>query len=242
MRIRFSLILAVALGTVAAWSKAQSPDMPSVTVAHKNWEEPVKLNSNGYISQWLVLGPINYGEKYNAEEITKDHLKDEPKLMPKAGDRLKVDTVEGQPGQYKTVQKELTWKLAKIDANYFDLNKILDQTSSENMGAYAVTYLESPEEMKDISFSLSSNDNCKVILNGKKVHSFVGGRQLEEDSDVVPNLTLQKGTNVIIFKVWNDSNDWSGCLRLLTKDGKPVSNVVSRLPKSEPEKDVKAAK
>ena len=85
--------------------------------------------------------------------------------------------------------------------------------------------------MKGIKFSLCSNDDGKVFLNGKKVYLFVGGRSLSEDADVVDNLTLNKGINVVVFKVWNDSNAWQGCLRLLTKDDKPVTNVTVRMPK-----------
>jgi hypothetical protein len=196
-----------------------------------SWEDPVKLDARGYIRQWLILGPINFGEKYNPDDIDKDQIKDEAKLMPKAGDKVTVATEEGQPGSSKAVQKELSWKAVKTDDFSFDLNQILRVEDSTGMGAYAVTYLDAPEEMKGIKFSLGSNDDCKIFLNGKKVHLFVGGRALDEDADVVPDLTLQKGINVVIFKVWNDANNWEGCLRLLTKDGKPLTGVTVRLPK-----------
>ena len=226
MRILLALISAVAIATVAKVNAADAPDMP-----HKNWEEPVKLDDHGYIRQWLVLGPINFGDKYNADDIDKDQIKDEAKLTPKAADKLKVDSQETQAGAQKTVQKELTWKALKTDGSELNLNKLFGLDSSENIGAYAVAYLEAPEEMKGIKFSLGSNDDCKVFLNGKKVHLFVGGRALEEDVDVVSDLTLKKGINVVIFKIWNDANDWGGCLRLLDTNGKPVKNVTTRLPK-----------
>ena len=62
-----------------------------------------------------MLGPINFGDKYNADDIDKDQINDEARLTPKAGDKLKVETQETQAGSQKTVQKELTWKALKTD-------------------------------------------------------------------------------------------------------------------------------
>src|SRR5262249_3535748 len=122
-------------------------------------------------------------------------------------------------------------KAVKSDTADFNLNKIFSIEPADGVGGYAVAYLEAPEDMKGIKFSLGSNDDCKVVLNGKKVHEYIGGRGLEEDVDVVENLSLHKGMNVLIFKIFNDSNDWAGCLRLLDAKDKPVTNVVTRLPK-----------
>ena len=35
------------------------------------------------------------------------------------------------------------------------------------------------------------------------------------------NVALVKGVNVVVFKIVNEKEDWSGCLRLTDKDGKP---------------------
>jgi hypothetical protein len=233
MRVPSVLLLAVAAGAVvpaAALPQSNSAPTPSRSLP-TSWEEPMKLDGRGYIRQWLILGPINFGDKYNADDIDKDQIKDESQLMPRPGDKVRVATEEGQAGSYKTVQKELTWKGVKTESFSFDLNQIFHVDDSTGMGAYAVSYLDAPEELTGVKFSLGSNDDCKIFLNGKKVHLFVGGRGLDEDSDVVPDLTLHKGINVVIFKVWNDANNWEGCLRLLTKDDKPLTPVTVRLPK-----------
>jgi hypothetical protein len=111
---------------------------------------------------------------------------------------------------------------------FFDLNVMLGLETSDAVGAYAVAYLEAPEEMKGIKFSWCSNDNGLIYLNGKNVAKYVGGRSLSEDADVAEDLTLTKGVNVVVFKVWNDSNNWAGCIRLLSKDDKPITNVKVR--------------
>jgi hypothetical protein len=193
--------------------------------------DPSKLDANGYIRQWLILAPIEFGDKYDAEEIDKDQITDEAKLTPKEGDKQKVKTEELKGAEYKTVEKELKWKKVVTTEYYFDINEMLLLDTSESVGGYAVAYLDVPEEMKGITFSLCSNDNGKIFLNGKSIYKYIGGRSISEDADVVEDLTLTKGVNVVIFKVWNDSNNWQGCIRLLKKDGKPVTGVTVKLAK-----------
>jgi len=180
------------------------------------------LDKDGYIHNWLVLAPINFGAAYNAEDIDKDQIPNEGNLTPKAGDKQTVKSEETVGNAPKMVDKQLTWQPVTTADHVLDFNEILKLDSSENIGAYAVAYLDAPEEMKDITFSLSSNDDGKIFLNGKSIWTYVGGRALEEDSDKVDGLTLKKGSNVLIFKVWNDSSNWQACLRILDKAGKPV--------------------
>ena len=187
--------------------------------------DPTKLDERGYIRQWLLLAPIAFGDKYNAEDIDKETIPGEAKFAPKAGDKLKVSSEEGDPGATKTVQKELTWKSVVTEDFFFDFNASFALESSDSCGGYAVAYLDAPEEIKGVTFSLSSNDDGLIYLNGKKIWSLVVGRALEEDSDTVKDLTLAKGTNVVVFKVWNDTNNWAGCIRLLDKNEKPITNV-----------------
>ena len=45
------------------------------------------------------------------------------------------------------------------------------------------------------------------------------------ESERAANVTLVKGTNVVVFKVINEANNWQGCLRFTDKGGKPVKDV-----------------
>ena len=56
-------------------------------------------------------------------------------------------------------------------------------------------------------------------------------RALEKDQDSVGDITLKKGTNVLVVKVVNTIVDWSGCVRFVDKDGKPVTGLKVRLTK-----------
>jgi len=48
-------------------------------------------------------------------------------------------------------------------------------------------------------------------------------RVIDKDSDKAEKLTLNKGVNVIVFKVINEKNDWAACARFKDKEGKPVT-------------------
>jgi hypothetical protein len=70
-----------------------------------------------------------------------------------------------------------------------------------------------------------SDDQAKVYLNGKEVFKNDEARAVEKDQDSTENLALIQGVNVLVFKVINEKEDWAGCLRFMTKDGKPVTDL-----------------
>jgi hypothetical protein len=78
---------------------------------------------------------------------------------------------------------------------------------------------------------VGSDDMCKIYLNGKEIHKATDERALEKDQDSVGDVTLKKGTNVLVVKVVNTIIDWSGCVRFVDKDGKPVTNLKVQLTK-----------
>jgi hypothetical protein len=50
-------------------------------------------------------------------------------------------------------------------------------------------------------------------------------RALALDEDVLANVALRQGSNVLILKVINETRDWSACVRLTDAGGKPVADV-----------------
>jgi len=187
------------------------------------------LDAKGYIHDWLILAPIHFGPDFNNENLDKAQIPNEANLTPREGQKQKVTSIEGDDPKAKEV--ELTWKHVIAKDYFFDVNEMLGLDSSESVGCYAVAYLDAPEEMKGITFSLCSNDDGLIYLNGTNIYTFTGGRATEEDADKVEDVTLHKGTNVVIFKVWNESNAWTGCIRLIDKAGNPIKNVRVITPK-----------
>jgi len=167
-------------------------------------------DAEGFIRNWLVLAPIPVEEGSAATELDKDFIKDEANIKPKAGDKVKVDG------------KELAWASHKTADFFIDFLASFGKERGEDVAGYAVAYVIADAEMK-VKLSVGSNDQCKAYVNGKQVLKFAETRTLEKDSDT-GETTLNKGQNVLVFKVLNEKNNWQGCARFM-KDGAPVKTL-----------------
>ena len=172
---------------------------------------------DGFICDWLLLAPIQLAsDSDGSEAINKDQIADEGQLKPKAGDKA---TVAG---------KEFAWKRIKANDYFFDLNSILSKDTEKTV-AYAVTYVRSETERSNLLLKMGSNDQGKVYLNGKVVLKATEPRALDQDTDIARNVTLNKGVNVVVFKIFNEGNDWQGCLRFTDTAGKAVTDLVIQM-------------
>jgi len=180
--------------------------------------EEASPRSDGFIRDWLLLAPIQLdANSSGADAIDKNQIPDEGSLKPKAGDKVTVDG------------KELTWKKVKATDYFLDLNGILNQQTEKTVG-YAVTYVRSEAERTNLELKMGSNDEGKVYLNGKLLLKTTEPRALEQDDDVARGITLNKGVNVVVFKIFNEGgSDWQGCLRFTDTKGKAVTNLFIRL-------------
>ncbi len=175
-------------------------------------------NKDGFIRDWLMLAPIQMkSDSDGAEEIGKSQIPDEGNLKPKAGDKVTV------------LGKEMTWKKVRASDYYLDLNALVNQQTEKTVG-YVVCYIRSEEERTNLQLKMGSNDQGKVYLNGKVLLKTTEPRTLDQDSDVAQKVTLNKGVNVLVFKIFNEGgSDWQGCVRFTDDKGKAISNLVIRL-------------
>jgi hypothetical protein len=175
-----------------------------------------KTDNEGFIQNWLMLATIPIPEGQGATDVEKEQIKDEGKLAPKDGEKIKVR------------DKELTWTAVATKDYYVDFNEILKH-QHEDVCGYLVCYAEAADEMKDLVLAVGSNDFCKVYLNGKEALKYLEPGQIEKDKTEASGITLKKGVNTIVFKVINDKNNWQGALRFKTKDGKAVTALKIKL-------------
>jgi hypothetical protein len=174
-------------------------------------DEQSGLNKDGFITTWLILAPIPLEEgQRGAAALDRDQVKNEAQLRPQAGDKAVVGG------------KELTWRVCRAKEDFFDFNDFLGKQTEDSVG-YAVCYIHAPDEMKEIPLKTGSDDQAKIYLNGTAVLKQEMDRPLETDEDTT-EVTLRKGVNVFVFKVVNESEDWSGCARFMDKDGKLIKN------------------
>lgn len=177
----------------------------------------LRPDNQGYIRDWLMLAPIPLGvENEGSLKIDEEQVNDERDLKPKAGDKSRA------------LGKELTWKAVKTPEMSFDINALLN-VQLEFAAAYMVTYVVAERDMPGLTLLMGSNDQGKVYLNGRQVVKHTESRSLEIDGSRADKVSLQKGVNVIVFKVINENNNWEGCLRFVTSDGKPVTDLKVQL-------------
>jgi hypothetical protein len=166
-------------------------------------------DNEGFIRNWLILGPIAIEGESGATAIDASFLDGEATIKPKAGDSLAI------------ANKVFTWKAHEASEYFVDFLKAFPERG-EYVAAYAVTYVLADEDMK-VTLALSTNDQGKAWLNGKQIFKFAETRVLEKDADRV-DVQLTKGQNVLILKVVNEVNNWQACARFL-KDGAPVTKI-----------------
>jgi hypothetical protein len=170
------------------------------------------VDDEGFIRNWLVLAPLALeNEDSGATEIDKDQLKDEAKLTPKEGEKVKHGG------------KELAWKKHKTADYFIDFRESFGGERGEDAAGYAVAYVICSDEMKGLKIQMGSNDQAKVYLNGTCVVKFGETRTLDKDQDSA-EVALKKGCNAVVFKVINEKNNWQGCLRF-TRGGAAVKDV-----------------
>jgi hypothetical protein len=178
-------------------------------------DEKSGVSEDGFIQRWLVLAPIPLAENQSgADALDKEQLKDEAKLKPKAGAKVKVG------------DKELSWKEHVCKEHLLDFNGLLGGQIEDSV-AYAATFVVAPEELKGVKMKTGSDDQVKVYLNGKEVFKHAEARAADKDQDST-EVTLKKGVNVVVVKVVNEKIDWSFCVRFTDKDDKPLTKLQSK--------------
>jgi hypothetical protein len=112
-------------------------------------------------------------------------------LQPRAGERV---LAAGQ---------ELDWREYHSPEALLDFNAVLGRVTHWS-AAYAVCYLESKRARDGLWLQVGSDDQAKVYLNGQEVYQCHQHRPLE-GLDMAGPAALRQGTNVLVFKVANDT-------------------------------------
>ncbi len=72
---------------------------------------------------------------------------------------------------------------------------------------------------------VGSDDQAQINLNGKRLYRQTAFREAVPDQDAVSGVTLEPGTNVLVFKVLNVTGSWGGSIRFTDSAGAPVSDL-----------------
>ena len=186
-------------------------------------EGPAAPDAKGFVRRWTLLEPIAkpdirtnaiFTDSWLREEFGKELFKDQWTILPKDGQKLKLDK--------KTT---LRWhcydsKLYNVKLYRFATGLGLHPTEAL---FWAVTVINCPEDMT-VRMSVGSNSASMWWLDGEEVILLSGDRRMVVDDCVSREITLKQGRNVIRGVVINGPGMSDFCVRFLDADGKPVTN------------------
>jgi hypothetical protein len=205
-------------GTVKIW-EASAPEQVAVWDRQEKearrrqatWQRPV-IGAPGFVQDWLVLTPLPLepGERTD-QELEREQIRGEAELHPRAGEHILVGS------------REYTWRAHRAEEPILDFNRLAGTLSMRSV-AYAACYVQSATERDDLLLQVGSDDQSKVYLNGQEIYKDVRARSLVA-LDPTPPVHLRKGTNVLVFKVVNQYQEWLGCLRFIDREGNPAKGL-----------------
>jgi hypothetical protein len=157
--------------------------------------EPVRE----YIPEWYMIGPFPNPRESDILRYGLD------RVYPPEKEIDLERTYEGAEGQ------EVGWTREKTpESGYMSLWS--KYRPYEMVIAYALTYVHSPRE-QTLPLYLGSDDGCKVFLNGRAVHRYLGVRIASPDQDRIP-LHLKKGRNALLLKIENNFGGYAFYARI----------------------------
>lgn len=176
----------------------------------------LKVGSEGFITDWLVLGPIPL-EKEGAtyDDVGQKKVFDRKWLpeLPAPGEGDSV-TLSG---------RRLSWKRVRSEDGAVTF-------LGEGSLFLALAYIDSPRERSDVTLRIGSDDGSMWRLNGTEVLRVYAARPLARDQNASPeSVTLKKGLNVLLAEVINIQGPGGACARFVDRAGVPVTDLRLKL-------------
>ena len=180
-------------------------------------------DAEGFIQRWLLLEPISkpnrsntvFTDSYIRKAFDTLYFPNQFTVLPKDGEKVKVG------------EQELAWHA--LDSKIFNV-KLFRFAYGLNKPIYgvlfwAVTVVNSPQEMKNVRMAVGSNSASMWWLNGKEAVILSGDRRMVMDDCVSTRLTLNKGKNIIRGAVINGPGMSDFCVRFLDEKGEPIKDL-----------------
>lgn len=221
MRFLKQITFAVAIIFSAILFSNVAAQTPPVTLTKPTTAEKVP-NTDGFIQRWLILEPIAANGLTDSAVQTlvkKELFPNQLTVIPHDGDKVKAG------------ETELIWHAVdtiNYNVNLFHFARAQGKQTS-NVLFWAVTIVNSPQEMRDVRLSIGSNAASVWWFNGNEVIGIYGDRQAVIDDGVSKRLTLKKGQNIIRGAIVNGGGATDFCARLLDANDNPIRNITVNL-------------
>jgi len=204
---------------VAAWEEEERAAGQNVVrlqqerTAEEQRQRTARSRDEGAIKRWLVLAPIALATgQSGAEALDIEQIQGEARLRPKVRDETTA------------ANGELKWKEVALEDYMIDFNVVLGRETTQSV-AYAVCYIRSEADQPALQMLVGSEAVAKAYLNGKPVYNHPFVRGYFADQDAIPNIVLNAGLNVLVFKVVNETGPWQGSIRFTDPQGNPVKGI-----------------
>jgi hypothetical protein len=171
------------------------------------------VDEDGFIRSWLVSGPYSAPD-YRGNDLTHEWIAGEATLIPEAGDKWK---------------KRLSVASPDLDFQSSDLFP-----NEGDAAAYAAVYvwsarsgevlLDSPDMLR-ADLRVGSDDGVKIWLNGKEIWSNPAARPMQQDNDVINDVKLKSGWNLLLLKVGQAGGQWQVMVRFTDPKGRPIEDL-----------------
>jgi hypothetical protein len=224
----FLAIMAIQAQTGRPWSQNNEPVAGDTVRSIDQYFVPATKtlkspDEDGFIQRWLLLEPIEkpvrsntvFTDSYLRNAFDSLYFHNQLTILPEDGEKVKVG------------DKKLSWHA--LDSRNFNVKlfRFAYGLHKPEYGVlfWAVTVVNSPEEMKNIRMAAGSNSASMWWLNGEEALLLSGDRRMVMDDAVSRRLTLRKGKNIVRGAVINGPGMSDFCVRFLDEKGEPVKNI-----------------
>jgi hypothetical protein len=180
----------------------------------KNWAE-----EQGFVANWLICGTFpNPGERPDNTGFATDYLKNyggEAAFTPTNGMEIKKD--DG------SAVKFLPYATTGTDIIFGDVANLKIEANQEKILVYCACWLDSDAD-KDVEVRVGSDDGYKLWINHQLISEQHVYRAMEMDQET-HKVKLNKGQNLVLIKVDQDTGEYQFMLRVVGADGKAAPGV-----------------
>lgn len=171
------------------------------------------LHEGCFLRAWSVLGPFaineqDFGGGLQSDAIRHPFLADEASLTPDAEAPANTAWTKFLPTDTRP-------------EGGVDIGSLYDDTPRR--AAYAVTWVQCPEDISGVTLHCGSDGYMLVYLNGQAVYTYADRpRRAQWDQDIAENLSLRKGRNHLVVKTITFTPRGRFFLRLTDARGRPI--------------------
>ncbi len=202
-----------------------APVLDKIAIKYRNINEVAVNDTKGdgflasinFVTRWNILGPFPYKAEKMADNKIKSVLHD--KMIANEKELTGAEKAEA-PVKWELARFESPGKPGEINLRSFFKDK------RDNLVAYAVTYLHCEKVFSNLTLYTGSSGYIKVWINHKLVHAYDHVRRKGKwDQDIIKNIKLRKGYNLIVIKCVALEKKWSFYLRLADVKNLPLKFV-----------------